>query len=241
MNIKDSTDYIDVNDFLDERNRELWEYVCANHNVSIKKSNEDNYLVTTKKDGFDISVLSNDKCSASFTHELLHIWLSMKISSPYNYINKHIWKDDKFRMIFSNDLVEHIGNVLEHRKMLSKFIEMGYKRSDFMADYNTYKMDDYVLSVIISNFKNDKIYDSLMIEEYIKKYFAIKCCPNTSFNYTRYKIRLIILDWKLFKILERFVKDWDKLKIDDKYIDCIDITNKFCLNMSKWVKRKEII
>lgn len=236
---------IDVNDFLDERNRELWEDVCANHNVSIKEAFEDNYGVYIKEDESIIYVLSNEKCPASFTHELLHIWLSIKKYSPGNYIKGLKYQEDKLRMVFSNELVEHIENVLEHRKMLPKFIEMGYKRSDFLSDYSKYKMNDVILSEIIDKFKRFRffkfIYDSRFIDLYIGKYFAMKCCPNPSNDYNKYLKIFKLLDCKLFNILEDFVKQWDKLIIEDEFNDCLYVMNNFCINMSKWIKRKEII
>lgn len=236
---------IDVNDFLDEKNRELWEYVCSNHNIYIKEAFEDNYGVHIKEDEFIIYVLSNDICPASFTHELLHIYLSIKKYSLATYIKEVKYQNYKLLRIFSHELEEHIGNVLEHRKMMPIYIDMGYKKSEFLSDYDKYKMNDSILSVLISKYKKFRfyrfVYDANVIDMYIGKYFAMKCCPNDSFDYKIYMRMLKLIDWQLFNILEVFVRRFDETNIDDDNNDLFGVINNFGIDMLKWVKRREII
>lgn len=236
---------IDVNDFLDDRNRKLWEEVSSNYNIIIEQSDEDNYMCNLAYDRSVIYVLLGDISSASFTHELLHIHLFLKGLSVSKNIKDIKQIDNKLDSLLSRNLADHIGNSLTHRAMLPIFLDMGYKRSDFLTDYHKIKMNKIVLKDISSNLRRNRLfkynYNSNYLDLYIGKYFAMKCCPNPSNDYSYYMKKFKLIDEKLFNILEDFVVQFDDLIIKDKSFSDIEITYDFCTNINKWLNGKNII
>ena len=222
---------INVNDFLDYRNRKLWEDVSANHNIIIEQSDEDNYMCNLAYERSVIYVLLDNLSSASFTHELLHIDLFLKGLCVSKNIKDIKQKDNILDSLLSSNLADHIGNSLTHRAMLPIFLDMGYVISDFLTDYHKIKMNKIDLKDISSNFRRIRLfkynYNLNYLDLYIGKYFGMKCCPNPSNDYSYYMNKFKSIDEKQFNILEDFVVQFDDLIIRDKSFNDIEITYDF--------------
>lgn len=149
----------------------------------------------------------------------------------------------------SEDLIEHIGNCLEHIKMLPIFLEMGFNREDFISDYSENKLTEENLKSIKRLFKSKILfqrekYDSKAIDFFIGKYFAVKACPNLTYNYDKGLNELGRIDTDLYFVLNKFMKNWDMFDYNDT--DPItggyrDILFDFVNGLTEWSKGKSVV
>ena len=128
--------------------------------IKFESSFEPNYVVNTKPDLITIYDDENNINPAPFTHELLHIYLRSKnINVSLDLLNK--LRDPDFIdsiLIFPQELVDHIGNCLEHNKMLPIFKNLGFKNHEFLTDNNQKKIDDNFMSQLEYSFRIDNSY-----------------------------------------------------------------------------------
>ncbi|MEO6903573.1 MAG: hypothetical protein ABI315_10530 [Bacteroidia bacterium] len=97
---------------IDSRNLKLWNSLRAIHNIEIRKEMRPDYLAFSKAGKTIISVPIGNLDTASFTHELLHIYLRVKEVFIGGGLTISIRESKKLSKIFSENLIDHIGNVL---------------------------------------------------------------------------------------------------------------------------------
>lgn len=238
---------MDTNGLIDNRNLELWNYLNKVTDIEIRNENRSEYLTYSKGGKSIIFIPLSNIDSASFTHELLHIYLRIKKVFIGAGLAISINESKKLSRIFSEDLIAHIGNCLEHIKMLPEFINLGYEEKDFLSDYSVNKLTDEVIFKIEENYTTtiqfDKIYNASAIDFFIGKYFAAKCCPNKTFDYQTQLIKLEKIDPELFQILETFLKEW--MNFDYNSNDPIKgsyhwFMFNFIENLEKWTEDRII-
>ena len=203
---------MDTNGLIDNRNAELWNSLRTVHEIQIRKESRADYLVFSKNDKNIIYVPIDNADTASFTHELLHIYLRTRKVFIGGGLSLSIKNSEKLSTIFSDKLIEHIGNCLDHIKMLPEFIRMGYDECEFLSDYSVNKLtNDDVLKVRNHYTKSiffKKVHNASAINFFIGKYFAANCCLNKSFDYQEQLIELRKIDFELFLILEKLLTNW---------------------------------
>ncbi len=119
---------------LDKRNINLWDSLSKLHKIELADSMEPNYITHFLNEKITIYIQPDNYCPAAFTHELLHIFLkSNKVNIAFDLDNR-IAESEKLFYVFSNRLKEHIGNCLEHSKMLPIYLELGYEEQLFISD-----------------------------------------------------------------------------------------------------------
>ncbi|WP_417352847.1 hypothetical protein, partial [Flavobacterium alkalisoli] len=177
-------------------------------------------------------------CPSSFTHELLHIYIKDKKINIANELEKHITENHTLRTIFSLPLRTHIGNCLEHIKMLPIYLNLGFPNEKFLSDYNESKMDSLTILQIKTTYKNYNIYNKEVVDFYIGKFFAMKACNNNSFNYFNYYSELENIDSELFYSLNNFWENWINI-IDSRNYK--PILEKFIEDLKNWTKNKKFI
>ena len=67
----------------------------------------------------------NRICADSFTHELLHIYLRSKGVFIGARLKRKLQSSKTLSIIYSEPLLEHLGNCLDHIKMLPIYLELG--------------------------------------------------------------------------------------------------------------------
>ncbi len=239
---------MDTAGLVDNRNLELWTTLNTKFQIDIIKEDRDSHSVFTKNGKATIRVPLNPQVSA-FTHELLHIYLTLKEVYIGGAIALHVKEDAILSKFMSDNLTTHIGNCLEHIKMLPEYLKMGFKREDFILDYSVDKLTDEELRSIRKHFKTKPIFqkeqfNSKAIDLYIGKYFAIKACPNLTFNYESGLNELKKIDSELYSILEIFITGWDKYDYNES--DLItggynDIVLDLATGLSDWGLNKRIV
>ena len=238
---------MDTNGLIDNRNLKLWNSLQTIHEIEIRKEKRPDYLAFSKSGKTIISVPSDNLDTASFTHELLHIYLRTKQVFIGGGLTLSIKDSANLSKIFSDNLIEHIGNCLDHIKMLPEFLRLGYNENDFLSDYSTNKLTQEEISEISMHYATTilfkKVYKASAVDFFIGKYFAANSCPNKTYDYTRELLDLKKIDTDLFQILETFLADWKNYDYNDNdpikgsyhsfLFDFID-------NLEKWTDGKTI-
>lgn len=239
---------MDTVGLVDDRNINLWEALNTTYEITIQREKRDTYAAFTQNGKATIYVPLDKRDPASFTHELLHIYLKTKEVYIGGALKLFVTQDPTLSKILSENLLEQIGNCLEHVKMLPKFLEMGFKSQDFISDYSVNKLNQQEIRALKKHFKTralfKKYYNSSAIDLYIGKYFSARACPNKLFNYENGLQELKGIDIELFQILETFNRDWDKYDYNDRdpvTRDYHDFLSDFVNGLIKWTSNKTIV
>lgn len=239
---------IDAKLYLDDTNRFLWEMMNQSFHITIDYSPEDCYANYLQNGNCIIYVPKmKEPDSASFTHELLHLYL------PHHniYIGgavKGMLKDTyPLNNIFDNGLYDHVSNSLEHIKMLPLYLKMGYPIDKFLLDYNDKKLTDDDVDILYNTYKKGMFYPNynhLAINCYIGKFFAVKADINTDNHYDRQMALLDKLDHGLFSSLNNFWNGWIDYNIELKREvwdnDYHELVVVFVNDLVVWSKHKKI-
>lgn len=234
---------VDLSKLIDDRNELLWIDLNKSRDIYVKFHDEPYYGVYQINKTSTIYIPKQSYSKDSFTHELLHVLMTTKniyIGYPldtYPVLKKQLYPN----------LVEHIGNTLQHVKMLPLYLDMGFQKDLFLSDYNDAKFtinDELFLrkKFCIKSWFGIKFYSKNAINHYIGKYFAIKACPNETFDYTGSLSVLKKLDSSLFKILDEFYNKWVEYDIDKPNYPAgyFPFEHKLGTDLEKWFKNKVI-
>lgn len=233
---------------LDRKNLEQWNTLRNEYEIVIQKEKIINYSAYSENSKAIIYVPHDNLDSASFTHELLHVFLRTKRVFIASGFALSIKGNKRLSRILSEGLIEQAGNCMDHILIYPEFIHLGYPKERFISDYSINKLTDEDLEFINNNFYKQKLfrktYCASAIDFFIGKYFAAKACPNDSFNYNDQLNKLKTIDPALYQVLETF---FSKLKKFD-YEDTDPITGSyhtflldFTSNLTNWTKGKHIV
>jgi hypothetical protein len=226
---------------IDDKNKELWEDLNKEFIINLDPSFEPNYLTNFKNNSITIYIYENELNPASLTHELLHILMKKNNKNVGKHLNEKITNNNSLHYIFSIPLRDHIGNCLEHNKMLPIYLSFGYDRKYFISDYTEKKMNNDLLNNLKKRYFVNKIYDREAVDFFIGKFFAMKACPNPRFDYRKYYEGLKNIDKKLFHLLNEFWEDWTTFDINDIDDDYEEILDLFVEDLTKWQSNKIVI
>lgn len=125
---------------IDNRNSGLYNDVTKEVNLTVKKVNQNYYMAYTQGNEAIIYVPNDNENPSSFAHELLHVHLKTIGVFIGNGLINAIRSKNQISTYFSNELLGQIGNCLDHVKMLSIFVQMGYPIEEFIEDYFVVKL-----------------------------------------------------------------------------------------------------
>lgn len=239
---------IDATQYLDSRNMELWEELNSSFNITIKNGQEycyANYHINNNCTIYVPKIGIPD--SASFTHELLHLYLSSHKIYIGGAIECFIREIYPLNTIFDKDLYDHISNCLEHIKMLPVYLNMGYPLESFLSDYNEEKITFERLEQLGKRYKKTSLlsskYNREAINHYIGIYFAIKADINPNHYYDHHLKILDGIDHTLYSILDVLWDEWNNYDVDktrevweDDYHKIID---RFVNELTDWSNNKK--
>ena len=233
---------ISIEDLLDKKNKGLYEFVSQSLELSLKETDEPYYGIFTKGSVAELHVPHGKASPSSFAHELLHA--ELKIKGVHISTKLSVSERPLLVPIFSDDLSDHITNVLEHRKMYPKFISMGYREDEFLADAHFPILDLQEAYSLVAKLKDDKgRYYPKGIDLFIGKYLAAICSCFSFFNYENELHFLKTSEPALTSILDALVARWDEYDIEkegDPLADsCLLISYDFLNEVEEWVKTIE--
>ena len=223
--------------FIDSRNELLWNILSHDYNITIENSADDTFGCFTKSKRAIIFIPYESTCKDSFTHELLHIYLKQKMIFIGEYLARRFQKDEILSEVFSELLIRHIGNCLDHLKMVPKFLSMGFDGTKFLYDYDTPKCSDDDCLLLSIALKRTTSSWKLAADFFLGKYFGMKSCPNNLFNYSKHLEHLQDIDNNLFSILESFWMSWEMFDIEnnDPVVLCYeDFCDVFLNDLKEW-------
>lgn len=233
-----------INKYLiDNRNSDLWLSLNQSFNISVEFSADEIYSCYTKSGCAIIYVDRNNLNPESFTHELLHLYLDQKDFYLGSSINNLIVNDQELNKVFSQNVIFHLTNCLDHVKMFSIYKDMGYDENKFLLDYNTHKMTNDELNNIKSYYKYENRILCAAADLYIGKLFAMLCDVNDNFNY-RYELsELEKLDNILYNCIYNIVQEVKDFDIDKSsmFNSYIDLSFKFYESVNEWYEKNKFV
>jgi len=237
----------DTQGLIDNININLWKSLICIHEISILRENRNDYLAHSQNGKTIIYVPISNPNPASFCHELLHIFLRTKNVFIGVGLKLSIKENHILSAVFSDKLLDHIGNCLDHIKIYPEFIKLGYSSSDFISDYYENKFTTEELNDIKTHFVKQtflgKSYNKSAINLFIGKYFAVKACPNKSIDYSCCINELNKIDANLFNILQNFYTAWHNFDYNNEDPikgDYYQFLFEFIHDLEKWVNKKKI-
>jgi len=220
--------------YLDDRNRNLWDDLNKSYPIQLKYSNDQTYAFSKIADNVTIFVSKENICAASFTHELLHLWLTYRNVFVSEIVNHEFSTDRQFRSLIDADLRNHVTNCIDHGKMLNEFVYLGFEQQKFIYEYDKSKYSEFEMRMCI-NWINSHDQQSrwYAVKCYIKLYFAMKACPNKLFDYTNPLKLLSQHDFALFRVLDGFWQAWQRYKIETS---SYQLSNKLAISLTDDLK-----
>lgn len=122
----------DISPYLNESSRFLWEQLNSKYKITVRFNDVNEYSIYSE--GQNATVLvdpTNKPCVASFTHELLHLLIRSTQTYAGSTIALTVQESPMLRLVMTDNLLQHIGNCLDHAKMLPLYLEMGFERHLF--------------------------------------------------------------------------------------------------------------
>lgn len=232
-----------MNDLLDLRNQKLWDSIQEKYNVSIESRFGGNYGCYSQNDNIIFFIDSNNLCKDSFTHELLHIYLRLKEFYIGASLKLTVRGSRILSNIMSDRLLEHMGNCLDHVKMLPIYLEMGFDRKKFIVDYNIYKCTNEELQEIKKYYRTGRKINISVVDSYIGRIVSIIADPNDEFDYSKDIVELRKIDPFLYQIIEKLFNDCREIKLENRSIfenDDHAVVFNFYKNMKTWMSNNKI-
>lgn len=225
---------------IDVRNSDLWNEMSSVYKISLKESEEPGYLTTFDNDKVTIMVDMKNLNPHSFTHELLHLYMKTRKVNIASDLKTTVNKEDFINDIFSDSLLEHMGNCLEHVKMLPLYLARGLQNQLFVRDFHKKVMDKKELRELKKSFYRDGIYSRDAIDKFMGKFFSMKASNNPKFNYDYFFLGLKNIDSQLYDCLLKFWEEWQHFEVGDapeKYQAMLD---RFMGNLKTWKMDKPV-
>lgn len=229
-----------MRELIDFRNEKIWNQINENYLVQFQDSLSNEYGCYMINNSVTFFIDKTNLCKDSFTHEMLHVFMginnlyftsSLKLTLPQSKILSEN---------LSSELIEHIGNCLDHIKMLPIYLELGFDRKKIIMDYDLYKCTDEEIWQLNKFYKIGKKINLKAIDQYMGRLIAILCDPNEDFNYSSDLNKLQKIDPLLFKIIERLIDHTKELKVIDRNIyedNHLTVIANFYKNLTNWISK----
>jgi len=228
---------------IDFRNQNLWHQIKEKYSIEFQDSFSDEYSCYTQDNHAVFYVSKNNLCKDSFTHEMLHVHMRIKEFYFGGAISNLLAGSRILSSMISPALIEHIGNCLDHVKMLPLYLEMGFDREKFIVDYNLFKSTSEEINQFQKFYRKGKNINIQMVDPFIGRIVSILADPNDGFDYSDHIEKLKKIDPLLFRIVERLLEHTKELKADNiKLMDdtYLTVTHNFYENLKKWVTSNKI-
>lgn len=228
---------------LDARNEALWKQLNENYTIELKPSLNGEYGCYSQGKEITFFINESNPCLDSFTHELLHVYLRLNDLYVGAGLKNTIAGSNILKAVFSEPLLEHIGNSLDHIKMLPLYLEMGFDREKFLLDYHTDKCLDAEVKQLKQYYKTGKNFNLKIVDNYLGKLFAVFADPNPAFTYSLQKEQLKKIDPFLYSATQKMVNHWKKVEIsagDGLSNTYHEVVYSYYQDLKKWVSLNKV-
>lgn len=226
---------------IDYRNAELWEDLNAWREIGIEYNDNNWYSCYTGPHRITIYLNKQIVSLGGFTHELLHIWLYRKEIHISQSLQGFVRDIAAVRKVMSRELVDHVGNCLDHIKMWPKYSDMGLAWEEFTTDVSEEKLTVDEIRRIKTGMSMFGLYDARGVDFFIGKFIAAAACPNPLLDYADRFNELRNVEPALFDILNDFVATWKAFDIDgnDPYNSYLTVLSDFLDALESWVNERK--
>jgi hypothetical protein len=208
-----------VDKYLDDRNTELWKYLNTKFRIKIRNTSNKYASCFAKNNNVKIFLNPEISTSSCLTHELLHVWIRDKDIYIGAGLQSTITSNYILNQIFSDNLIDQLGDWFDHIKIYPKFIDLGYDKSTFLSDNNVVKFSVQEALRIHDKYRENGLIDLVMVDLFIAKYFSSKADISSGHDYSESLEILEKTDSDLFRILDRIWQKWEEVDIDNKNND----------------------
>lgn len=229
-----------MGELIDHRNEKLWNDLNQVFNIVLEESINNEYSCYSENKDITFFIVKENPCKSSFTHEMLHVYLRMKECFIGAGLKHTIWQSKILTSILSENLLEHIGNSLDHIKILPIYLRMGFEREKFIIDYDTNKCTPFELASLKQNYRIGKKVNPEAVDLLIGKFFAIMADPNNSIDYSKQLTSLQKIDPLLFDINQRMVSLWQKVDIEVDNVDYNSVLNEYYKDFKGWLSKNKL-
>src|SRR5690606_27456032 len=116
--------------------------------------------------GITILVDPTDIHPAPFTHELLHLYIKHRQVRILDDLSESTKTDSELMHLFSQPVVNHISNCLEHYKMLPMYLRRGFEIQFFTKDFHTKMIDDQTINKLAKDYLKNGIHDGRAVQTF---------------------------------------------------------------------------
>lgn len=233
---------------IDHRNIDLWNDINNSMNVSVILS-DDEMVSSAFCDRNTINIIISNRSISkveSFTHELLHAYMAKHRIDFGPDLKLSISKFPHLCKFMTNELIDNINNCLEHIKILPLYLDLGYDRDKFVADYYHEMISlmdkiDLRLNLKRSCLFSKRIrYRIVNTQLFIKKYLSLKVCFDPSKDYSNNLKMFHKIDSKLSNILDELLKEWENYDINIPNSGYSHIKENFINRLDLWALDKKL-
>lgn len=226
----------DISKLIDHRNQKLWDSLSGSFDITLQFHDSNEYACYYRSKVAIMYIPVSYYSIPSFTHELLHLYLDSKNIYIGAYLKLRFKANDSLVTTFTDDLLDHISNTLDHSKMLPLFLRLGFERNDFLYDYHTPKCTSGEIELINLLLRPVNSNWQLAADLYLGKFFGINSCPNNTIDYSSFLHDLKNASNSLYNTLETFWQSWLTFDLESShwtgYHDFCDI---FIDELESWV------
>ena len=229
-----------MEELVDYRNEMLWKEINENYIVEFEDSLNKEYGCYTVNNKVIFFIDKNNLCKDFFTHEMLHVLMGMKDLYFSSSLKLTLPQSKILSENLSSQLIEHIGNSLDHIKMLPIYLELGFDRKKFILDYTKYKCSAEEITQFNRYYKVGKKVNLKTIDSYIGRLVSILSDANEDFDYSADLKKLEKVDPLLFKIIVRLIDHTKEVKVLDRTFfedDHRTVISNFYKNMINWISK----
>ena len=116
----------DINKLIDHRTQSIWDEINCYYDISLEFHIETNYLAYSNNKTVIFYIAENNYNKNYFAHEILHVYLAVKEINIGGYLTARFRENAVLSDTFNKPMIEHIGNTLDHIKMLQKYLDLGF-------------------------------------------------------------------------------------------------------------------
>ena len=240
--------YPELEKLLDTRNRELFDFVSTRIPISVCYGSENNYGVYQCNKKAVVFIPKDDYSADSFTHELLHVLLTIYGVNIGASIKLQKNESRQLSLVISDNLADHITNVLEHRKMFPRYIALGYDRMKFLSDASSPVLTNEETYQIRMLFKTGRFFhrkiNPTAVDYFIGKYLAAKGACIDVFDYSSQLSEMQVIEPELCAIMDSLLLRWDLYDetkegdLESESYRCI--AYDFLSQIEQWVKHRKL-
>ena len=221
---------------LNKQNMDLWNELNREYTIELDEGPEEGYLTYFNDEVVVIEVDMANISPAAFTHELLHVYLKARGVQIIWDLKEIINGDNDLGEVISTSLRVHMGNCLEHVKMLPIFLSLGFRNEDFILDYKKKILDEEQMLDLKRAFRQNSQAGLGMVDKYIGKFFAMKASNNPDFDYSLLYEQMEELDCSLYRLNQNFWDAWGRYEIGEPKEKYISFLSDYLDGLKSWKK-----